>query len=194
MKPVPLVLGWMRINQAGRIIDFSEKPKDQQLRYMQVDTKILGLSSQEAAAKPYIASMGIYLFKRDALFDLLICKQKFTDFGKEIIPYSLRDYNVQAYLFDDYWEDIGTIDSFFKATLALAHQPDPPFSFYNKNAPIYTRARYLPPTKQLDCQVFQSMISEGCILKRCQIFNSVIGIRSRIESGCTIHHQFDYGS
>ena len=187
--------GLMKIdNNSSRIVSFSEKPKGDALTDMQVDTSVLGLSPEEAAVKPYIASMGIYVFKKQALVELLEQYGHCTDFGKEIIPYSIKDYNVQAYLFNDYWEDIGTIRSFFDANLALVKQPNPLFSFYDRNAPIYTRARYLPPTKQLECQVSQSMISEGCILKECKIINSVVGIRARIESGCTIRNSLIMGA
>lgn len=186
--------GLMKIDDSGRIIDFSEKPKGDALKQMQVDTTTLGLSAEEAKEKPYIASMGIYLFKRDVLIDLLKKQPESPDFGKEIIPNSAKDHNVQAYLFNDYWEDIGTIESFFNANLALVKQPNPLFSFYDESAPIYTRARYLPPTKHLKCEVTESMISEGCILKECRITNSVIGIRSRIESGCTIEDSLIMGA
>ncbi|PZV04535.1 MAG: glucose-1-phosphate adenylyltransferase [Leptolyngbya sp.] len=186
--------GLMKIDDSGRIVDFSEKPKGDALKQMQVDTTTLGLSSEEAKEKPYIASMGIYLFKRDVLIDLLKKQPECPDFGKEIIPDSAKDYNVQAYLFNDYWEDIGTIESFFNANLALVKQPNPLFSFYDESAPIYTRARYLPPTKHLRCDITESMISEGCILKECRITNSIIGIRSRIESGCTIEDSLIMGA
>lgn len=186
--------GLMKIDKTGRIVDFSEKPKGDALQQMQVDTTTLGLSSEEAEHKPYIASMGIYLFKREVLIDLLTQQPEQTDFGKEIIPQAAENYNVQAYLFNDYWEDIGTIKSFFKANLALVKQPAPPFSFYDKSAPIYTRARYLPPTKQLECQVSESMISEGCVMKNCRISHSVVGIRSRIEAGCEITNSLLMGA
>lgn len=187
--------GLMKVDDSSsRIIDFSEKPTGDALKEMEVDTSRLGLSPEDAKTKPYIASMGIYVFKRNVLIDLLDKYASCTDFGKEIIPYSIKDFNVQAYLFDDYWEDIGTIRSFFDANLALAEQPNPLFSFFDKDGPIYTRARYLPPTKQLDCRVSKSMISEGCILKECTIANSVIGIRSRIESGCTIRNSLIMGA
>lgn len=186
--------GLMKIDDSGRIINFSEKPKGDALKEMQVDTTTLGLSPEGAKEKPYIASMGIYLFKRDVLIDLLKQKPESPDFGKEIIPNSAKDHNVQAYLFNDYWEDIGTIESFFNANLALVKQPNPLFSFYDESAPIYTRARYLPPTKHLKCDITESMISEGCILKECRITNSVIGIRSRIESGCTIEDSLIMGA
>ncbi|MEM1425746.1 MAG: glucose-1-phosphate adenylyltransferase, partial [Cyanobacteria bacterium P01_H01_bin.130] len=145
--------GLMKINDGGRVVDFSEKPKGDDLRAMQVDTQSLGLSAEKAATMPYIASMGIYVFKRDVLLDLLRSNPDSTDFGKEIIPSSAADHNVQAYLFDGYWEDIGTIKAFYESNLALTSQPAPAFTFYDKTAPIYTRSRYLPPTKILDCQV-----------------------------------------
>jgi glucose-1-phosphate adenylyltransferase len=178
--------GLMKIDNAGRIIDFSEKPKGDDLRQMQVDTTILGLTKEQAQQQPYIASMGIYVFKKQVLINLLKSSLTQTDFGKEIIPAAAKDLNVQAYLFNGYWEDIGTIEAFYDANMALTKQPDPPFSFYDEDAPIYTRSRYLPPSKLLDCQVTESIIGEGCILKRCRIQHSVLGVRSRIEEGCTI--------
>lgn len=186
--------GLMKIDDSGRIIDFLEKPKGEALRSMQVDTTTLGLTADQAQSKPYIASMGIYVFKKEVLINLLKENLEQTDFGKEIIPASAKDYNVQAYLFDGYWEDIGTIESFYDANLALTEQPRPAFSFYDENAPIYTRARYLPPTKLLDCQITESIIGDGCIIKNCQIHHSVLGIRSRVEAGCTIRDTLIMGS
>lgn len=186
--------GLMKIDNAGRIIDFSEKPKGDALSAMAVDTTVLGLTADEAKEKPYIASMGIYIFKREALVKLLRDFPEQTDFGKEIIPNSAKDYNLQAYLFNDYWEDIGTIESFYDANLALTQQPRPPFSFYDEDAPIYTRQRYLPPSKLLDCHIRESIISEGCILKNCSISHSVLGVRSRIEAGSTIEDTLIMGA
>ncbi|MDZ8031442.1 MAG: glucose-1-phosphate adenylyltransferase [Nostoc sp. DedQUE08] len=186
--------GLMKIDDSGRVIDFSEKPKGEALHQMQVDTSVLGLSKEQAQQQPYIASMGIYVFKKEVLFKLLREGVERTDFGKEIIPDASKDYNVQAYLFDDYWEDIGTIEAFYHANLALTQQPQPPFSFYDEEAPIYTRARYLPPSKLLECQITESIIGEGCILKNCRIQHSVLGVRSRIESGCVIEESLLMGA
>ena len=186
--------GLMKIDGKGRVIDFSEKPKGDALREMAVDTTVLGLSAEEARQMPYIASMGIYVFKKQVLMDLLQAAPDKTDFGKEIIPASSKDHNVQAYLFGGYWEDIGTIEAFYDANLALTHQPQPAFSFYDEKAPIYTRSRYLPPTKLLDCHVTESMIGEGCIIKNCQIHHSVLGIRTRVEAGCTIQDALIMGA
>ncbi len=178
--------GLMKIDADGRIIDFSEKPKGEALKQMQVDTTILGLTPEQARQQPYIASMGIYVFNKDVMNDLLKRYPDQTDFGKEIIPASSDTYNLQAHLFNGYWEDIGTISAFYEANLALTQQPQPPFSFYDENAPIYTRSRFLPPSKLLNCQVTESIISEGCILKNCQVSHSVLGVRSRIESDCVV--------
>ncbi len=186
--------GLMKIDQAGRVVSFSEKPKGDALKAMQVDTTVLGLSSEEAKQNPYIASMGIYVFKKDILIKLLKENLERTDFGKEIIPTSADNYNVQAYLFNGYWEDIGTIEAFYDANMALTQQPYPPFSFYDEKAPIYTRPRYLPPTKLLDCHVKESIIAEGCILKDCSITHSVLGVRTRIESGCVIEDTMIMGA
>jgi glucose-1-phosphate adenylyltransferase len=186
--------GLMKIDNSGRVIDFSEKPKGDALAKMRVDTTILGLTKEQAELQPYIASMGIYVFKKDVLIKLLKESLERTDFGKEIIPDAAKDHNVQAYLFDDYWEDIGTIEAFYNANLALTKQPLPPFSFHDEAAPIYTRARYLPPSKLLNCDITESMIGEGCILKNCRIQHSVLGVRSRIESGAVIEESLIMGS
>jgi glucose-1-phosphate adenylyltransferase len=177
--------GLMKIDGSGRVVDFYEKPKGDALKQMQVDTSTLGLTPDQAKEKPYIASMGIYVFKKEVLIDLLRKNLEQTDFGKEIIPNSAKDYNVQAYLFDGYWEDIGTIEAFYEANLALTQQPQPPFSFF-EDAPIYTRSRYLPPSKLLDCHVTESIIGDGCILKNCRVAHSVIGLRQRVHADCTI--------
>lgn len=186
--------GLMKIDDSGRIISFSEKPKGDALQEMAVDTTVLGLTPEQAKMQPFIASMGIYVFKKEVLIKLLRESLERTDFGKEIIPDASKDYRVQAYLFDGYWEDIGTIESFYNANLALTQQPQPPFSFYDEKAPIYTRPRYLPPSKLLDCQITQSIIGEGCILKNCRIEHSVLGVRTRVESGCIIEDSLLMGA
>lgn len=186
--------GLMKIDNTGRVIDFSEKPKGDALKQMQVDTTTLGLSPEEAQKSPYIASMGIYVFNKDVMKKLLQEYPDSTDFGKEIIPASSKDFNVQAHLFKGYWEDIGTMEAFYDANLALTKQPTPPFSFYDETAPIYTRSRYLPPTKLLDAHVTESIIGEGCIIKECRIDHSVLGVRSRIEAGCLIEDSLIMGA
>ncbi len=187
--------GLIKMDPSGRVIDFSEKPKGDALKAMQVDTTLLGLTPEEAKASPYIASMGIYVFKKEALIKLLRHNPEQTDFGKEIIPGAAKELNIQAFLFKDYWEDIGTIEAFYNANLALTQQPDPPFSFYDEKAPIYTRQRFLPPSKFLNCNITSSIIGEGCILKdNCRVHHSVLGVRTRISQGCTIEDTLIMGA
>jgi glucose-1-phosphate adenylyltransferase len=186
--------GLMKIDDQGRIVEFSEKPKGEELYKMRVDTASLGLNPEQALQSPYIASMGIYVFKTDVLVDLLRKYPDQTDFGKEVIPGASADHNIQAYLFNGYWEDIGTIESFYDANLALTKTPQPAFSFYDEKAPIYTRGRALPPTKMQNCRVTDSMIGDGSIIKDCQIHHSILGIRARIESGCTIQDSLLMGA
>ncbi|KAK3146172.1 hypothetical protein QOZ80_3BG0262600 [Eleusine coracana subsp. coracana] len=174
--------GLMKIDDSGRVVSFSEKPKGDDLKAMQVDTTVLGLSEEEAKKKPYIASMGVYVFKKEILLNLL--RWRFptaNDFGSEIIPASAKEINVKAYLFNDYWEDIGTIKSFFEANLALAEQP-PRFSFYDANKPMFTSRRNLPPSIINNSKITDSIISHGCFLDNCRIEHSVVGVRSRIGS------------
>jgi len=187
--------GLMRTTADGRIREFREKPKGQSLEAMRVDTQSLGLSADEASRRPFLASMGIYVFSRDTLFDLLNSNPGATDFGKEIIPASLeRGDNLQSFLFDDYWEDIGTIGAFFEANLALTEQPNPAFSFYDEKFPIYTRPRYLPPSKLHDAQVTQSIIGEGSLLKACSIHHCVLGVRTRVEDEVVLQDSLVMGA
>ncbi|CAN1127015.1 Glucose-1-phosphate adenylyltransferase large subunit, chloroplastic/amyloplastic [Linum perenne] len=175
--------GLMKIDSTGRIVQFSEKPKGPELKAMQVDTTILGLSEDEARRNPYIASMGVYVFRTDVLLKLLTMSYaSCNDFGSEIIPSAVKDHNVQAYLFNDYWEDIGTVKSFFDANLALTEQ-FPKFEFYDPKTPFYTSPRFLPPTKVDECRIIDSIVSHGCFLRECSVEHSIIGIRSRLESG-----------
>ncbi len=178
--------GLIKIDDKGKVIQFTEKPKGDPLRSMQVDTRVLGLDDDAAKQSPYIASMGIYVFKREALVEMLK-NAEHQDFGKEVIPSAIdNNYNLQAYLYNGYWEDIGTIEAFYNANLALVKQPQPPFSFYDTEMPIYTRARFLPPNKILNSHIEESMICDGCIIKNSEIRNSIIGIRSRIEANTVI--------
>lgn len=150
---------------------------------MQVDTTKLGLNPDEASRRPFLASMGIYVFKYDHLEALLSEDPSWMDFGKEIIPGALRSgRNVQAFLFDGYWEDIGTIRAFYAANLDLTSKI-PKFNLFDAEAPVYTRARYLPPSKVEQSEISDAIIGDGCIINGAKITNSVIGLRSRISSG-----------
>ena len=187
--------GLMRTDANGTIKEFREKPKGDSLLEMAVDTSRFGLSEASAKERPYLASMGIYVFSRQTLFDLLDKHPGHKDFGKEIIPEALaRGDKLQSYVFDDYWEDIGTIGAFYEANLALTQQPTPPFSFYDEKFPIYTRPRYLPPSKLVDAQITNSIVGEGSILKSCSIHHCVLGVRSRIESDVVLQDTLVMGA
>jgi glucose-1-phosphate adenylyltransferase len=186
--------GLMRTDSSGRIREFREKPKGEDLQAMRVDTAALGLGASEAERRPFLASMGIYVFERDILFNLLASHPQATDFGQEIIPAALAgDLLLQSYLFDDYWEDIGTIKAFYDANLALADE-DPAFRLYDENAPIYTRSRYLPPSQVSKAQVRRSVISEGCLLDWCVIEHCVLGLRLRVEQDVVLEDTLVMGA
>ncbi|XP_037440821.1 glucose-1-phosphate adenylyltransferase small subunit 1, chloroplastic/amyloplastic [Triticum dicoccoides] len=190
------VFGLMKIDDEGRIVEFSEKPKGEKLKAMMVDTTILGLDSERAKELPYIASMGIYVFSKDAMLRLL--RDNFpsaNDFGSEVIPGATEiGMRVQAYLYDGYWEDIGTIEAFYNANLGITKKPVPDFSFYDRSAPIYTQSRYLPPSKVLNADVTDSVIGEGCVINHCTINHSVVGLRSCISEGAVIEDSLLMGA
>jgi glucose-1-phosphate adenylyltransferase len=177
--------GLLKTDSTGRIIEFSEKPKGDALEAMKVDTTELGLNAEEALKRPFLASMGIYVFKYDRLVELLKEDASWLDFGREIIPGAIKNLNVQGFLFDGYWEDIGTIHAFYLANLDLT-SPIPQFDFFDADAPIYTRTRYLPPSKVHDCNISETLIGDGCIIHGATLTRSIIGLRSRIGHGSHI--------
>ncbi|MCU0335325.1 MAG: glucose-1-phosphate adenylyltransferase [Chitinophagaceae bacterium] len=174
--------GIMKVNEEGNIASFVEKPKRDVLPEWVSDTG----EEMQRQGRNYLASMGIYVFNRKLLFDLLLEDSgKATDFGKEIIPNSIDRYKVASYQYDGYWTDIGNIYSFFEANLALTDDI-PPFNLYDKSQIIYTRARMLPPAKISGTTLERTIIAEASIINASRIENSVIGIRSRIGHGTTI--------
>lgn len=184
--------GLLKTDPTGRIVEFREKPPADQLADMRVDTTTLGLNAEEAERRPYIASMGVYVFKYEALRELLK-DDKNTDFGGQVIPAAIEKLNVQAYLFNGYWEDIGTISSFYHANLDMASIM-PKFNLFDADLPIYTRPRYLPSSKLVNCEINNSLISDGCILNQVKIRHCIVGIRARIESGTTIENSLLMGA
>ncbi|KAL8096944.1 hypothetical protein AgCh_030141 [Apium graveolens] len=178
--------GLMKVDNLGQVVQFAEKPRGADLEAMKVDTTLLGLSPQDAAKSPYIASMGVYVFKKDILLKLLKWRYPTSnDFGSEIIPSAVTEHNVQAYLFRDYWDDIGTIKSFYDANLALTDEV-PKFEFYDPKKPIFTSPRFLPPTKFEKSRIKDALISHGCFLQECDVIHSVVGERSRLDSGVVL--------
>ncbi len=185
--------GLLKTDADGRIIQFKEKPKGEALEEMRVDTTQFGLSAEDAKTRPFLASMGIYVFNYEKLVTMLRDDESFVDFGGEIIPDAIKRYNVQAHSFRGYWEDIGTIRAFYEANLDLA-SPLPKFNFFDAATPIYTRSRYLPPSKVHNCNIDNSMVSEGCILNGVYAQRSIIGLRSRIDQGVKIEHSIIMGT
>lgn len=171
--------GIMKVNSDNVITEFMEKPNAD----LNIDDWKIPKDSKlkpKDPKKEYMASMGIYIFNKDAMYEAL--NNDMVDFGKEIIPASLSKYRVTAFLHDGYWEDIGTIRSFYNANLALT-DIEPAFDFYDAEMPIYTHNRNLPPSKINFAELESVNCSDGCIITRCVITHSVIGVRSTIETG-----------
>ena len=176
--------GIMHTDAARKITEFVEKPKDPTvLDGLRIPPVLLAELGQPAEADLYQASMGIYIFSRAALVTAL--DNQHIDFGKDVIPEAIHRLRVQAYIYQGYWEDIGTIRSFFDANLALTNAL-PPFSFFDANAPIFTHMRFLPGSKVNGANIQQAIISDGCIISDAHIEHAVVGVRSIIKSGCTI--------
>jgi len=161
--------GILKTDEEGRIISFHEKPRADELD---------GLESIPDSDRPYLASMGIYLFRADMLRQVLE-ESDAEDFGNQIIPAAIETLRVYAFRFDGYWEDIGTIRALYEANLALT-LPDPPFDFYDPNNPIYSRPRFLPSSRADGCHLERTVLAEGCLIEQSDIRESVIGLRSVI--------------
>ena len=182
--------GILKSNEDHIITSFIEKPKKDLLPDWVSDTG----EEMQGQGRNYLASMGIYIFNRKLLNDLLLDVYKdCTDFGKEILPKSLENYKVASYQYDGYWTDIGHIYSFFEANLALTDDI-PPFNLFDNSHPVYTRARMLPPAKVSGTTMEKAIVSEGCIINASRIEHSVVGIRSRIGYGTTIVSSYLMGS
>lgn len=164
--------GILRMAGDGRITAFAEKPRD--------DSVLHGLISRDDPERPLVGSMGIYVFRKEALVELL--RAPHDDFGHDVLPAAIHSHRVFGYTFDEYWEDIGDIRSFYEANLALA-RPDPPFSFHDPERPIYTRPRLLAASRIYDVRLDRVLLADGCIVQGAEISNAVVGIRSIIGDG-----------
>ncbi len=170
------------LDDTGRVIGFVEKPKTEEERVpVRCSEEWMRRKGINAPGRPFLASMGIYLFRRQALLDLLEKEMPLaTDFGKEIFPLAMKMRRVQAHLFDGYWEDLGTVKAYHEANLALAGEK-PPFDFHSPDGVIYTRMRFLPASRISGATLKHCLISDGCIIESgATIERSVIGVRSRI--------------
>jgi glucose-1-phosphate adenylyltransferase len=186
--------GIMKVDDKGKVTGFMEKPKDQSVyEPFRVAKEIFQGKFGTYEGKDFLASMGIYIFNRDLLFDILD-NTDLIDFGKDIIPKCIKDNKeVYGHFFNGYWEDIGTIKAFFDANIALTDEKAK-FKFYDVQFPVYTNSRYLPASKIHDCVIKNSIISDGCIIFKATIERSVIGIRSFIEADCEIKNAIIMGA
>ena len=178
-------LGILKREADGRISDFVEKPKDPVMQ-----DKFI---SRDDAQRPLLGSMGIYIFKTKVLTDLLMYHLRHDDFGGEIIPEAIHSHEVHGFDFDGYWEDIGTIRSFYETNLQLT-SANPPFNFYDPKSPIYTHARFLPGSTVEDSELKDVLIAEGCRIRRAKITHSIVGIRSQIAEGTVIQDSILMGA
>jgi glucose-1-phosphate adenylyltransferase len=179
--------GIMRLDDAGRIIDFVEKPQtDEALDRVRTPAEWIERKGIPARGRQYLASMGIYLFKREVLVELLNMRPALTDFGKDVFPQSYRRYRVQAHLFDGYWEDLGTVKAYHEAHMQLASE-NPPFDFHSPGGTIYTRMRFLPASRIDGAAVEHCLISDGChVAPGARLSRSSIGVRSQIGRNVTL--------
>ena len=176
--------GILKVNRQGRIVHFEEKPTADRLPDLVSDWPGIG--------ETFLASMGIYVFGRDVL-ETALRDPALTDFGRHIIPQAVPNQRVHAHLHRGYWEDVGTIRSYYLANLALA-QPVPPFDFYDANNPVYTHPRFLPATKVEQSSIRNVLLSEGCIVVQAEIERSVLGIRSRVGAGARVRESLLLGA
>jgi glucose-1-phosphate adenylyltransferase len=176
--------GVLKRGADGRISRFAEKPKDPAVQKDMI--------SFDDPDRPFLGSMGIYIFKTNLLFDLLK-DETLEDFGSDVLPRVIQSHKVFGFVYDGYWEDIGTIRSFYETNLMLA-QPDPPFNFFDPDHPIYTHPRFLPGSTVLRCSMENVLMTDGCCIEDAEIRNSVIGIRSQISRGARIHNCVVMGS
>jgi glucose-1-phosphate adenylyltransferase len=189
--PVPrdqvAAFGLVRLDDSGRIDAFIEKPGDDEaLAPFYTPAAWMERHGVQGRDRPYLASMGIYCFRREALLDLLNAKPLVTDFGKEVFPRSLRSHRLQAHVFDGYWEDLGTVQAYHEASLALASD-NPPFDFNSPAGVIFTRMRFLPASRVSGATLREALISDGCLIEDgARVERSVIGVRSRIGRNAMI--------
>jgi glucose-1-phosphate adenylyltransferase len=183
--------GLLHCDERGFVTRFAEKPKGEALEAMRIDPT-QPVAGGPPPGVPFLASMGIYVFSVQVLTELLERYPEQHDFGKHLIPQALGLYRVGVYLFQGYWEDIGTIRAFYRANLALATEGQ--FSLYDQEFPLYTRPRYLSPTRLDHAEVRRSLVAEGGLIGRVQIRDSVVGIRSRIADGVELDGALVMGS
>jgi glucose-1-phosphate adenylyltransferase len=185
-------MGIFRFDRNGLIAAFEEKPKRERLLEIGQSIPASATFGNAHSEKPFVASMGVYVFSRDVLLELLNADTA-KDFGREVIPSALGRYRVNSYLFRGYWADVGTVQSFYDANIMLT-QPGAPFKFYDPHRPVYTHPRFLPGSFASDCVLRDAIVAEGCYLDRCEVEQSVVGIRTHIQSGAKVRRSVLLGA
>jgi glucose-1-phosphate adenylyltransferase len=185
-------LGLLKLDSSGRIQQFREKPAGAVLAEMRTDTGRFGLSPEQASMRPFLGSMGIYLFRRSVLKELLE-DPSILDFGHQAIPRAIERTRAYGHLFDGYWEDLGTVEAFYKANIDLTSSA-PHFDFHDQTAPIYTHARFLPPSRIENCNIREAIIAEGSLLKGASIARSIVGIRSVVRENVVLDRTLVMGA
>jgi glucose-1-phosphate adenylyltransferase len=187
--------GIVQLDNSGRVMGFVEKPQtDPAIDAARTPASWIDCRGIQANGREHLASMGIYLFTRKALLELLNVRPLATDFGKEVFPRSIKTHHVQAHLFDGYWEDLGTVKAYHEANLALASE-NPPFDFHSPEGVIYTRMRFLPASRIQGARMRHCLISDGCvILEGTDLERCVLGIRSRIARRVTLRDTIVLGA
>jgi glucose-1-phosphate adenylyltransferase len=185
-------MGIFRFDRSGQIVAFEEKPKRDRLQEIGQSIPPGSVFASHNPACPFVASMGVYVFSRDVLLEMLASSAA-KDFGREVIPAALGTYRVISHLFRGYWADVGTVRSFYDANIMLT-RPGAPFKFYDPHRPIYTHPRFLPGARLSECTVRDAIINGGCYLERCEIEGSIIGIRTNIQQGARIRRSVLLGA
>ncbi len=176
-------MGILHCNGEATVVGFEEKPNIDRLAELKASVPS-GAGAGLSPDRPFLASMGIYVFSRDVLHEVL-ARDRAVDFGKEIIPHALGTHRVQAHYYRGFWADVGTVQAFYDVNLMLTRR-GAPFNFFHPTRPIYTRPRFLPASRMHNCRIDEAIVAEGCYLDSCEVSESVVGIRTSIRHGARV--------
>ncbi|PWT85780.1 MAG: glucose-1-phosphate adenylyltransferase [Blastocatellia bacterium] len=185
-------MGILLFDRSGQIVAFEEKPRPERLQEIGRSLPSGSTFAAHSPDKPFVASMGIYVFSREVLVEML-SPGGAKDFGREVLPAALAEYRVSSYLFRGYWADVGTVESFYDANVMLT-KPGAPFKFYDPHRPIYTHPRFLPGSRFSDCDLREAIVADGCFLEKCRVEGSIVGIRTNIQAGADIRRSVLLGA
>jgi glucose-1-phosphate adenylyltransferase len=185
-------MGIFQFDASGQVVRFEEKPTSDRLAEMRSSAPAHSPAGLLSPDKPFLASMGIYVFSREVLYDVLSSNSG-VDFSREVIPKALETQRVHAYLYRGYWADVGTVQSFYDVNLNLTRRGSP-FSFFHPRRPIYSHPRFLPAARLHNCKLDEALVAEGAYLDSCEVTESVIGVRSSVQAGAKIRRSVLLGA